>query len=547
MSLCVNGAVLQRRLSESQGYFLKNFAYDNTSQGGEDGIIEEVFRLLSAAKSNSSISENCNDSSEGKMFCCDIGAWDGIHLSNTHSLLNKRRWGGILIEANIDRYQELSHLYSNRDDVMTLQSLVSFDGDTSLVSYLTSHSVKHIDFLTIDVDGNDYHIWKSMQGSMYEDAVDVVCIEFNPTISNTIYYIQERNMNVQHGSSLLALVELATSMNYTLIATTTFNAFFIQNKLLQYLPMDLINTDINALHVPYMSTEMFQTYDGELKYVGTKKLLWHRVGINSQKLQMLPVKDRSFPYAPLSNGSSAIMLEQLMLNIKEFLINLSSDTLINDHTLTHIGDVVVSSCKELLLLSCYSAIVIEVIPCFIIAIEYHINSFCGTSGSNDSSSINSSSSCSFCISGSSNSDGDGTTISETREIIHKKIGEMLRERAISLKQSSPVASKELYSYSMYCNLKLIHQHKCIPNSIGTCVDSSGGSTAIEAQMIEMCEVSISAGHLFEAYYWLCRCNCAHSSCSNNSSSCNTCSRTAKLANKLYHKSVKALTEVSSNR
>eukprot|EP01034_Spumella_vulgaris_P035098 gene35098-43273_t len=34
-----------------------------------------------------------------------------------------------------------------------------------------------------------------------------------------------------------------------------------------------------------MGTEVFQTYDGELKFVGSKKLLWHKLAMNPQKLQ----------------------------------------------------------------------------------------------------------------------------------------------------------------------------------------------------------------------------------------------------------------------
>ena len=51
------------------------------SQNGEDGIIEEIFKRL-------------NDVSDKK--CCEFGAWDGKHLSNTCNLItvsyNVSRW-----------------------------------------------------------------------------------------------------------------------------------------------------------------------------------------------------------------------------------------------------------------------------------------------------------------------------------------------------------------------------------------------------------------------------------------------------------------------
>src|SRR5690554_4325141 len=70
-------------------------------------------------------------------LCVDIGAWDGKHLSNTYSLLhgaNGVTWGGVLVEANADRCAEMSKLYEGRSDVLCMNTLVSFEGDSSLDS-----------------------------------------------------------------------------------------------------------------------------------------------------------------------------------------------------------------------------------------------------------------------------------------------------------------------------------------------------------------------------------------------------------------------------
>jgi hypothetical protein len=61
-------------------HFLQ-FARNEYSQGGEDGILQEIFRLI-----------DTNDIP----FCVDVGAWDGVHLSNTRALLcSSDRWGGV--------------------------------------------------------------------------------------------------------------------------------------------------------------------------------------------------------------------------------------------------------------------------------------------------------------------------------------------------------------------------------------------------------------------------------------------------------------------
>ena len=50
---------------------LIRFARDDTSQGGEDGILQAIYDCLG----------------DGPRTLVDVGAWDGVHLSNTHSLL----------------------------------------------------------------------------------------------------------------------------------------------------------------------------------------------------------------------------------------------------------------------------------------------------------------------------------------------------------------------------------------------------------------------------------------------------------------------------
>ena len=304
-------AVLERRLPRPDSFFLR-FAADQRSQGGEDGVLREVFRLLGAGA--------------GPRHCVDVGAWDGEWLSNTYALLHdssstENHWSGLLIEANAQRLEQARRLYASNPRVVCECSLVSFEGASSLGSLLSRHEVAaDFDFLSLDIDGADYHIWASLPDSHFRPKV--VCIEFNPSIPNDVIFIQERSMHVHQGSSLRALIELASSMRYTLIVTTTFNAIFIANELMHLLPS--FDNSIDKLHVPSMSTEMFQTYDGELKFIGCMKLLWHKMPINTEKLQILKRKDRKYPFAPPSSLSLA-SLQALCSSLKT--INFAEDNL----------------------------------------------------------------------------------------------------------------------------------------------------------------------------------------------------------------------------
>ena len=134
-------------------------------------------------------------------------------MSNTYILFNYYdddiEWVVLLIEADSDRFVHLEKLYFDKNDTITcLNELVELEGSNSLSNLMKSHikvSPNDIDFITIDVDGCDYHLWKDISKSYHPR---VVCIEFNPTIPNNIYFIQEPDIRIQQGSSLLAIKEL---------------------------------------------------------------------------------------------------------------------------------------------------------------------------------------------------------------------------------------------------------------------------------------------------------------------------------------------------
>lgn len=272
---------------------LIRFARDVTSQNGEDGIVAEIFRRLGKRK--------------GKRYAVDVGAWDGKHLSNTYSLLvnnnnneieEEQRWHGILIEADPKRYEELRASHEPLGHVCLRRCVSCVPGSpSSLRSILEKTSLpESFDFISIDVDGTDYWLMCDLL-TRYKPRV--ICVEFNPTIPNEIVYVQPRSDSIRHGSSLAALVELASSKGYTLIETTLYNAFFVPTSLYEAHFHDLVpDTSIEALHETTMGTKLYQLYDGSLKLAGCKKLLWHRKRIEERDIQVLRPEERSFPFRP---------------------------------------------------------------------------------------------------------------------------------------------------------------------------------------------------------------------------------------------------------
>lgn len=55
---------------------LNKFGFNLHSQNGEDGVIEEILRRLGVNRSDN-------------YWCVEFGVWDGIHFSNTFSVVEK--------------------------------------------------------------------------------------------------------------------------------------------------------------------------------------------------------------------------------------------------------------------------------------------------------------------------------------------------------------------------------------------------------------------------------------------------------------------------
>ena len=95
----------------------------------------------------------------------------------------------------------------------------------------------HIGLIFIDIDGNDYAVWRDFSGF----EVDIVCIEFNPTLPPYLEYVDVGGRAFM-GSSALSLTKLAQSKGYELVACTFSNCIYVRRE---YFP--LFNIENNAV------------------------------------------------------------------------------------------------------------------------------------------------------------------------------------------------------------------------------------------------------------------------------------------------------------
>jgi len=246
-----------------------------TSQCGEDGVIRRALQVIGA----------CDG------WCVELGAWDGRHASNTYALIERSGYSAVLIEGDGDRFTALQCTHAGRPGVITLHRLVGFDGPDSLQRILADTPVpRDFDLLSIDIDGNDYHVWDALE----DYRPKLVVIEFNPTIPNEVDFVQPRDTAVTQGSSLRAIARLANRKGYRLIHATVINGVFVDER--YFSRFDIVDDAPAALRADLsLVTWLFQTYDGRLHLVGSDRLRWHDVPLRAKRLQVLPRGLRTFP------------------------------------------------------------------------------------------------------------------------------------------------------------------------------------------------------------------------------------------------------------
>jgi hypothetical protein len=180
------------------------------SQGGEDGVLRRIFERIGA---------------DTRSFV-EFGAWDGMHWSNTANLRLRHGWTGLLLEGSDRADGEL--VKRERVDAENIEALFArYD-----VPY-------EFDLLSIDIDGNDYWVWKAITNYSPRVVIVEYNIFFQSEMAKTIAYDaghvwDKTRHGLYHGASLAAFDKLAEEKGYRLVYTEPYcpNAIFVRADLI---------------------------------------------------------------------------------------------------------------------------------------------------------------------------------------------------------------------------------------------------------------------------------------------------------------------------
>jgi hypothetical protein len=173
-------------------------------------------------------------------FFVEFGAGNGLDWLNGRRLIEDHDFGALLIECDRELGAELVDRYSNDSKIRASTTFIRKDNIESI--FEENDVPEDLDFLIIDIDSNDYHIWSSIEN--YRPKV--VCIEYNASYSPTEEFIAEYDPEFvwqgddYFGASIKSYNELAKSKGYSLIHCTSNgeNLYFVRNEYLKLLEVE---------------------------------------------------------------------------------------------------------------------------------------------------------------------------------------------------------------------------------------------------------------------------------------------------------------------
>ena len=167
------------------------------SQFGECGLIDSALVRIGAAN----------------RFCFEVGAADGVFMSNTKHLIDKG-WASLQIEGDADHFAKLQSLHRGNPGVRCENKTI---GRHDLDDLLTQAGApSYPDVGVIDVDGSDYEVWKYLM----VHRPRLMLVEFAPECYNTSQAKGE------------AIVELGIFKRYIPLAATYCNVLFCKEGVL---------------------------------------------------------------------------------------------------------------------------------------------------------------------------------------------------------------------------------------------------------------------------------------------------------------------------
>mgnify|MGYP001983078757 FL=1 len=226
------GKTLSKLNNQKSPNKIEDIEFKIFSQFGDDGIIQYLINKLDIDRKYHNFIE--------------FGV-ENYEESNTKFLLLNNNWSGLILDSSSENinYIKKSNYFWKHD----LEAKSCFVNKSNINDLINDSKIdkKRIALLSIDIDGNDYWVWKEI------DIIDplIVIVEFNSVFgfSEKISIPYEKDFsrtkahysNLFWGASLEALKHLGQQKGYEFFSTNSSgnNAYFVKKELFNKIDLKL--------------------------------------------------------------------------------------------------------------------------------------------------------------------------------------------------------------------------------------------------------------------------------------------------------------------
>ena len=177
------------------------------SEKGQDSYIDHIFEIIGTKNK----------------YYVELGSKDGVDMSNTYYLREARGWTGLLVDYG----------YGSNKKINLIQRFITKENICSI--FENSEVPESMDFLCIDLDGNDYWILSEIL-TKYKPRVIMVetNVRFNPYDSFAIVYDPNWTWDGHrwYGASPYAFKKMADLHGYTPVYIHIDDMFLVRNDCL---------------------------------------------------------------------------------------------------------------------------------------------------------------------------------------------------------------------------------------------------------------------------------------------------------------------------
>ena len=252
-------AALRKEASQRSAKHLLPFGHKVYSQTDEDGILAEIFRRIGTTT---------------KTFI-EFGIGDGLE-NNTVALLFDG-WRGLWIDASTQHVQTIRSEWASVIAEGRLTIVESFITINNINDIIRSHNVvEQPDLLSVDIDGNDWHVLNAINCVQPRVIVVEYNAKFIPPLKYCMSYQEDHAWtgDDNHSASLQFFEEGLRARGYSLVGCSISgaNAFFVRSDLVGDLFLE-----------PFTAEEHYQP----ARYYMCKDVSGHRPGYDTLRRALL--------------------------------------------------------------------------------------------------------------------------------------------------------------------------------------------------------------------------------------------------------------------